>query len=372
MTSRLTQQRAVSLAALLAVVAVGGFAAPTVHTVRSGDSLSAISRKYGVSVAALAQRNSLRDPDQILVGQRLTIPSGGGGGSSSGGGTGTGGPPQTHTVKAGETLSLIAGKYSVSVSALTNANGLRNADRILVGATLRIPGTGSSSGGGGGSTTTVPQRTLAQIPTVPVPPLLTLTHVVRAGDSVNAVARTYGVSRATLVEANDLADPNRIVVGDHLLIPGVSGDAVRVPSFVQSARRPWATTFAEAAREFGVPVELAMAVGHMESGWQNSVVSSIGALGMMQLTPETVEFVSLELLGRSSPLDPADPVQNIRMGVRFLAYLLDQTAGDVDEALAGYNQGLISVRQRGLFDETELFVTGVLALRDRFAEARRG
>jgi hypothetical protein len=78
------------------------------------------------------------------------------------------------------------------------------------------------------------------------------------------------------------------------------------------------------------------------------------------------------LLGRASDLDPGDPVSNIRMGTRFLAYLLDQTGGDVDEALAGYNQGLSSVRQRGLYDETRLFVAGVVVLRDRFAEARRG
>jgi LysM repeat protein len=357
----------VSLVALLAVLAAGSFAGPVVHTVRSGDTLSAISDRYGVSVQAIVQGNGLRDPDHILVGAQLKIP----GSAASGGGTSTpASGPQVHTVRAGETLSLIAGKYSVSVSSLVSANGLRDADRILVGARLKIPGTGT--GGGSSGTTSVPQRTLADIPTVPVPPLLTLSHTIRPGDSVGAVARTYGVSAQTIVDANDLANPSLIIVGDTLLIPGAPGDEVRLPSFVQPTRRPWANTFARAAEEFGVPVELAMAVGHMESGWQNTVVSSVGALGMMQLTSDTIDFVSLELLGRSSRLDPGDPVQNIRMGVRFLAYLLDQTGGDVDEALAGYNQGLLSVRQRGLYDETKLFVAGVIALRDRFAEARRG
>jgi LysM repeat protein len=367
MSQQQPPSRAVSLAALLAVVTVGSFAAPAQHTVRSGDTLTAIGRQYGVSVAALVQGNDLRDADHILVGATLRIPVAGSTSAPASGTTSA--APQTHTVKAGETLSMIAGRYSVSVAALTSANSLRNADRILVGATLRIPGAG---GTGSGSVTTVPQRTLDQIPTVPVPPLLTLSHVVRPGDSVGAVARAYGVSTATLVQANDLADPNRIIVGDTLLVPGAPGDEVRLPSFVKAVRRPWANVFARAAEEFGVPVELAMAVGHMESGWQNSVVSSIGAVGMMQLTSDTIDFVSLELLGQAAPLDPGDPVQNIRMGVRFLAYLLDQTDGDVDEALAGYNQGLLSVRQRGLYDETKLFVTGVLALRDRFAESRRG
>jgi LysM repeat protein len=371
-------QRAVSLVALLAVLAAGGFAAPATHTVLVGDTLSSIGRRYGVSVAALVQRNGLRDPDQIVVGTRLAIPTTGRATAA----TPTPAPtasPQTHTVRAGETLSMIADRYAVALPALRSANGLRNADRILVGAQLRIPdsaatatGTTTGSTGSGTDAPPVPQRTLAQIPTVPVPPLLTLTYVIQPGDSVNAVARTYGIPKATLVEANDLGDPNRIIVGGHLLIPGVPGDVVRLPSFVQPARRTWATVFAQAAKDFGVPVELAMAVGHMESGWQNSVVSSVGARGMMQLTDETVDFVSLTLLGRATPLDPGDPVQNIRMGVRFLAYLLDQTGGDVDQALAGYNQGLLSVRQHGLYDDTRLFVAGVLALRDRFAEARRG
>jgi LysM repeat protein len=369
MPHRLPPHRAVSLIAFAAVLAVGSFAAPATHTVAPGDTLTAIGRRYGVSVSAIVQGNGLRDADHIVVGAKLKIPGAAGTPSASS----PPAVPQVHMVKAGETLSLIAGKYSVSVPALASANGLRNADRILVGAKLRIPGTGGADASDGpGSNIVVPQRTLADIPTVPVPPLLTLTHVIRSGDSVGAVARAYGVTPGTLIDANDLADPNRIIVGDTLLIPGAPGDEVRLPSFVVATRRPWANTFAAAAREFGVPVELAMAVGYMESGWQNTVVSSVGALGMMQLTPDTIDFVSLALLGRAAPLDPDDPVQNIRMGVRFLKYLLDQTAGDVDQALAGYNQGLLSVRQRGLYDETKLFVTGVLALRDRFAEARRG
>jgi LysM repeat protein len=364
MTDRQPPTRAVSLVALLAVVAVGSFAAPAVHTVRAGDTLTAISQRYGVSVPALVQGNGLRDPDHILVGAQLKIPGTTAAPAASS-------SPRSHTVKAGENLSGIARTYSVSVRALASANDIDDIDRIRVGATLRIPGTGSSASGSSEGST-VPQRTLDQIPTVPVPALLTLSHTIRPGDSVGSVARTYGVTTRTLIDANDLANPNRIIVGDTLLIPGAPGDEVRLPSFVVASRRPWATTFGAAAREFDVPVELVMAVGYMESGWQNTVVSSVGALGMMQLTPDTIDFVSLELLGRSTPLDPADPVQNIRMGARFLRYLLDATDGDVDQALAGYNQGLLSVRQRGLYDETELFVTGVLALRDRFAEARRG
>jgi LysM repeat protein len=345
--------------ALAGLLAVGSFeGAGLVHTVRRGETLSQIGRRYDVSVGALVRENGLADADLIVVGRRLQIP-----------GTASAAPAakaRVHTVAAGETLSAIAGRYGVTVTELVAANRVRNADRILVGARLDIPGAGGEPG------PAVPQRSLADIPSVSVPPLLTLTHTVRPGDSVGAIARAYGVSPATLVSANELANANLIRVGEQLIVPGIPGDVVRLPSFVVPTRRPLATAFAAAAVEFGVPVELAMAVGHMESGWQNGVVSSVGALGIMQVTPETVTFVSQVLLGRSSDLDPGDPVSNIRMGTRFLAYLLDQTGGDVDEALAGYNQGLLSVRQRGLYDETRMFVAGVVVLRDRFAEARRG
>jgi soluble lytic murein transglycosylase-like protein len=80
--------------------------------------------------------------------------------------------------------------------------------------------------------------------------------------------------------------------------------------------------------------------------------------------PDTVEFVSVQLL-RTKPLDPRDPVANIRMGTRFLRYLLDSNGGNVDRALASYYQGLRSVRERGPLPETERFVANVKALRGR-------
>ena len=69
-----------------------------------------------------------------------------------------------------------------------------------------------------------------------------------------------------------------------------------------------------------------MALAWQESGWQRNKVSSTRAVGVMQLMPDTVEFVSVQLLG-TKPLDPRDPIANIRMGTRFLRYLLDSNGG---------------------------------------------
>jgi soluble lytic murein transglycosylase-like protein len=70
------------------------------------------------------------------------------------------------------------------------------------------------------------------------------------------------------------------------------------------------------------------------------------------------------LLGGKS-LNPWDPIANIRMGTRFVRYLLDSNGGNVDMALASYYQGLRSVRTYGPLDETRRFVANVKALRGR-------
>jgi soluble lytic murein transglycosylase-like protein len=204
---------------------------------------------------------------------------------------------------------------------------------------------------------------------------------VRPGDTLEEVARRYGVRTADLVRANGVADPDFIRVGDRLVLPG-SPSAVpappsaRTPSdgrpvrpravAVPPSRAKLATHFVRYAREARVPVDLAMALAWQESGWQTGIVSSTRAIGVMQLMPDTVAFTSRILLRLPRTLDPADPAANIRMGTRFLRYLLDRSGGDTGTALAAYYQGLRSVRERGVFPETRRFVANVFALRARF------
>jgi LysM repeat protein len=213
-------------------------------------------------------------------------------------------------------------------------------------------------------------------------------HRVQAGDTLEAVGRRYGVPVAALAAANGIEDPDHIVAGTRIVVPA-SGTgpspatrppetAVAIPTVV--AARPAAARpvrippdrarlrsyFLQFSRTAGVPPDLAMALAWQESGWQRGIVSSTQAVGVMQLMPDTVEFVSRILFRLSRNLDPGDPAANIRMGTRFLRYLLDRCGGDVDAALASYYQGLRSVRERGPLPETLRFVANVKALRPRF------
>ena len=97
----------------------------------------------------------------------------------------------------------------------------------------------------------------------------------------------------------------------------------------------------------------------MESGFQPHVVSSVGALGVMQLLPGTWKWVDQVLLGTTTPRTYDG---NIRAGVRYLRWLHDQFQGDRRLALAGYYQGAQAVRDRGLFDDTKRYVAVILRL----------
>lgn len=107
------------------------------HTVRSGDTIAGIARMYGISQADFVRWNGLVDGKLYTTTRLLLFDPGPlpGGGASG---------PQTHTVRAGETLGRIASKYGSSASAIAQASGLTNANRISVGQELTIPG---STGG---------------------------------------------------------------------------------------------------------------------------------------------------------------------------------------------------------------------------------
>jgi N-acetylmuramoyl-L-alanine amidase len=237
---------------------------------------------------------------------------------------------RVHVVQRGETLEGIGRRYGVGVPALAAANGLRNPDLVLAGTTLSIP---------------APH---------PVPAGPTATPPSRPGPAARPTTRP--AIRPTAAGLRDTVVP---------MPPATLAAARSAPNIVVPADRAGLRiAFLRLSRLAGVPSDLAMALAWQESGWQRNKVSSTRAVGVMQLMPDTVDFASTMLLG-IPPLDPRDPVANIRMGTRFLRYLLDSNGGDVDRALACYYQGLRSVRERGPLDETKQFVANVKALRGR-------
>ncbi len=109
-----------------------GPGACTTYVVRFGDTLSAIARRFGTTVWALAAANGISNPNFIWPGQVLRVNCGGGHVPPSPG-------PGWYRVRAGDTVSKIAARFGESVWEIIAANGLHFPYTIYVGQLLRIP-----------------------------------------------------------------------------------------------------------------------------------------------------------------------------------------------------------------------------------------
>lgn len=141
-----------------------------IHVVKPRETLWLISSVYHVPVSRITTANGLQNPNELLVGQALVIPT----------------EDFIHVVKAGENLWRIAASYEVTVEQIIKANNMSNPNYIFPGLLLMIP---------------VPR------------------HTVRAGETLAAIAERYGVSLNTLIKVNNITNPNLIYSGRVLVIP---------------------------------------------------------------------------------------------------------------------------------------------------------
>jgi N-acetylmuramoyl-L-alanine amidase len=259
-------------------------------------------------------------------------------------------------VQPGVNLSRIAQTYGTSVPALVALNGIANPNFVVAGTVLQIPTAGAA-----GSGTTVASTSTAV--------------VVTAGDSLWAIATRYGTTVASLAQMNGIADPSHVTIGSHLAVPAPSNPG-SVSGAAQSSKLPSALlahpsrlalipVFQRWAAAYGVPTPLLEAMCWWESGWQMTVVSSTGAVGVGQLEPSTVSTMRV-VLGDPT-LSATDASDNIQMAAAYLHQLLVQTSGNQGLALAGYYQGLTSVRQRGMMVSTVQYTHGILAFVPSFS-----
>lgn len=243
------------------------------------------------------------------------------------------------------------------------------------------------------------------------------------GDTLSEIAERYGMTVEELAEANGIVDPNYILSGRVLLIPG--GAAGHASISRRGGQAPGGVTYviqfgdtlSEIAERFGVPavaivmangltdphfilegqaltipvvqsplvrpvspriealldefaaVEgldpgLVKAVAYIESGWQPDAVSSIGAAGVMQIVPSTGYWLETEVFGYDLNIETS-AYDNIKAGARYLRVLLDLT-GDINQAVAAYYQGYSALSLGVLYEDTIQYVATVNEIKERF------
>jgi len=191
-------------------------------------------------------------------------------------------------------------------------------------------------------------------------------HVVRAGESLSSIARLYHTSVAILARLNHLDPAKPLLIGTKLRVPAAkkhakvvhAEPAAEVTGSVSSVR----ALLDRWAAYYGVSVHLVRALAWMESGYNNALVSSTGARGIMQVEPSTWRFVETSLIGHSVAHDASG---NVRVGVAYLRHLLGDFGGNEQLALAAWYQGERAVRSHGVYKVSKRFVADVLALQQR-------
>lgn len=217
-------------------------------------------------------------------------------------------------------------------------------------------------------------------------PPATRAYVVVDGDTLLDICAEHKVRLAQVLALNHLRLDSIIRPGQKLLLPAppVKANSGRTflgrtypPAVVAAAganrtrlahrtvpsRRQVKAMITAAARRRDLDPALALAVAYQESGFNQRVVSPANAVGVMQVIPSSGKWAS-DLIG--APLDLLNTRDNITAGVVLLAALSKATDNEA-QAIAGYYQGLTSVRNNGMFDDTRRYVANVQALKSRFA-----
>lgn len=239
----------------------------------------------------------------------------------------------SHVVQTGETLSGIAAAYGLPLDAVAAHNQITDVDVIYAGETLSIPGPAPSG------------------------PQLSGAYTVQPGETLTSIAAIRGTTVGQILAANpSIVDPNRIYAGQSLNVPSGTG-STSAP--VSTANVP--SLLDKYANQYGLDPALVEALAWQESGWQQSVVSASGAVGVMQIMPVTADWLASDVVGR--PLDVTNNVaDNVEAGAAFLRFLINRT-GSEQLGIAAYYQGPGSITRDGMLPDTQQYVANVMAIR---------
>jgi membrane-bound lytic murein transglycosylase D len=224
------------------------------YIVRPGDNLWSIARAFKTTTEAIRRANNLPRKNLIYAGQRLRIP----GYTTSSAGSNV--EYFMHTIRKGETLSLLAKRYGCTISQLCALNRLSTRSTLHIGQRLKVPGKqmASSSRPASGES---------------------FSHTIRRGETLSYLARRYNTSVLDICRLNGISTRSTLHIGQKLKIPGkktelnyasssmslASGDyfnhRVRYGQNLWYIARKYGTTIEEICRLNGISRNSVLAVG---------------------------------------------------------------------------------------------------------------
>ncbi len=159
----------------------------TIYTVKKGDTLSSIARKFDTEASVIAGFNGITDPDRIQEGQILRIPLADAENEEY----------MSYTIQKGDTLFSLSRMFNTDVNVLSRLNGIPDPDQIEAGRTIRIPMTSA--------------------------PESIRIYIVSDGDTLYDIGKRYGYGIDELAAYNDITDPDKIFIGQVIRFPSSHG-----------------------------------------------------------------------------------------------------------------------------------------------------
>jgi hypothetical protein len=194
-------------------------------------------------------------------------------------------------------------------------------------------------------------------------------HTVQPGESLWSIATANGLGVDELAAANGLSSDAGLLVGSTVLIPASSAGSGQCVWDCASTVHPHPTDetvtpqqVEAIAAKYGMSSSLVQSIAWNESAFDNSQVSSAGARGVMQIIPDTWNYIDEQVV--AEPLDPTSAIDNVEAGVAYLHHLFHLTGGAGDATVASYYQG---PNRETLLPETETYLREVRDDEQEFA-----
>ncbi|BDZ50426.1 hypothetical protein GCM10025867_26670 [Frondihabitans sucicola] len=294
--SAIMAKRAAQPDAELTAATIDTASAPTTYKVKTGDTVSSIAGRYGLSTASVLALNGLSWKSTIYPGQTLHLTTARIAAPAK---TAAAAPTRasSYTIVRGDTLSSIASRHHVSTQSLLTANGLSWSSIIYPGQKLSIPGSSAST----------PVKTVAAAP-APTKSASSAgsTYTIKAGDTLSSIAKAHSTTVDKLLAANHLSWTSTIYAGKKLTIPGAttvvsastggssavssgSTTGASIPtSSLDAEQQGNARTIIRVGRSLGVSdygIVIALAAAAQESSLYNLSSGDRDSVGLFQQRP---------------------------------------------------------------------------------------